>query len=292
MGKSKPSAPAPVVVNPGATATQQASFNKEAALQQRALNMMDQYTPQGSVTYEKTGEEVEGIPTYSVKQEYSPEQQKLYDTTTGIQQQYADIGSTQLGAVGDKLSEPFSMEQFGAAPEFSDVYRTQQLENIMTRMQPQLDKDRAALETSLANQGFVVGTEGYNTAIDELNRARNDARLAADIQSTNIAGQQFGLESQSRDRMINEALMERTQPMSELAAFLSGSQPSTGQFLPTVSGQVAPVDYAGMAYGSANQANTAAQNQYNQSMGAYNANLQGLYGLGGAGLTAAGYAWG
>lgn len=292
MGKDAPKAPAPVVVNPSTTATGQAEFNKEAALQQRALNLVDQYTPQGTIKYEATGQEIEGIPQYKVTQAFSPEEQQLYDVTTDIRQQYADIGQKQLGAVGEKLQTPFEMSQFGAAPTFNDAYRSQQLENIMTRMQPGLDKQRASLETSLANQGFVVGTEAYDTAIDEYNRALNDARIAADIQSTGIAGQQYGLEAQARDRAINEALMERTQPMSELAAFLSGSQPSTGQFLPAPQGSMQAPDYMGAAYGSANMANTAAQNQYNQQMAASNASLQGLYGLGAAGLGAAGYYFG
>lgn len=292
MSKSKPSAPAPVVVNPGASAAGQAEFNKEAAIQQRALNLVDQYTPQGSVRYEATGEEIDGIPQYKVTQEYSPEQKRLYDTSTAIQQQYADIGQTQLGAVGEKLSTPFAMDQFGAAPTFSEDYRTQQLQNLMTRMTPQMEQRRQALETQLANQGFTTGTQAYDTAMDEYNRAYNDAMIAADIQSTGIAGQQYGLEAQARDRLINEALMERTQPMSELAAFLSGSQPSTGQFLPVPQGTIAAPDMMGAEYASANMANTAAQNAYNQQMGAYNSNLQGLYGLGSAGLGAAGYYWG
>lgn len=291
MSKDTPSAPAPVVVNPGATAGQQAEFNRDAALQQRALGLVDQYTPQGSVTYESTGEEVAGIPTYKVTQSYSPEQQALYDTSTDIQQQYADIGQAQLEAVGEKLSSPFNMGQFGAAPTYNQDYQSQQVQNMMTRMQPQFDQRKAALETQLANQGFVTGTQAYDTAMDEYYRSLNDAQIAADIQGTALAGQMYGLETNARDRAINEALMERTQPMSELAALVSGSQPSTGQFLPTPSASVAPVDYAGMEYGSANQANTAAQNQYNAQMGSYNADLGGLYGLGAAGLTAAGYAW-
>jgi len=66
MGCTCKSAPAPVVVNPQQSATQQASFNKEAGLQQRSLNMIDQYTPQGSTTYSPTGTETEGIPGMKV----------------------------------------------------------------------------------------------------------------------------------------------------------------------------------------------------------------------------------
>jgi hypothetical protein len=291
MGKSKPSAPAPVIVNPTQSATGQASFNKEAALQQRALNMVDQYTPQGSTTYEATGTETEGIPGMKVTQTLSPEQQGLYDTSNRLAQKYGDIGETQLGAVQSKLETPFSLESLGAAPTFDDAYRTQQKNNLMTRLQPQFDQRRGALETQLANQGFVPGTQAYNTAMDEYNRSYNDALIQADIQSTGIAGQQYGLETTDRDRAINEMLMQRQQPLAELSAFMSGSQPTMPGFIAAPQGQIAAPDLQGMQLAAANAQNSANQNAYNQQMGTYNANMQGLYGLGGAGLKAAGYAW-
>jgi hypothetical protein len=46
MGKSTPKAPDPV-----ATANAQAAANKEAAIASQTLSMVDQYTPQGSLTY-------------------------------------------------------------------------------------------------------------------------------------------------------------------------------------------------------------------------------------------------
>jgi hypothetical protein len=292
MGKKAPSQPAPVVVNPSASATGQAAFNKEAALQQRALNMVDQYTPQGSTTYEATGQEIEGIPQFKVTQAFSPEQQQLYDTSTAIQQKYGDIGQSQLGAVQSTLESPFALNSLGAAPEFNDAYRTQQMNNLMTRLDPQMEQRRSSLETQLANQGFVPGTAAYDTAMDEYNRAYNDALIAADIQSTGIAGQQYGFETTSRDRAINEMLMQRQQPLSELSTLLSGSQPTMPGFIAAPQGQIAAPDLMGAQYASANAQNAANQNAYNQQMGAYNAGLSGLYGLGAAGLGAAGYAWG
>jgi hypothetical protein len=292
MGKSQPSAPAPVIINPEQSAAGQASFNKEAALQQRALNMVDQYTPQGSTVYEATGETIEGIPQYKVTQSFSPEQQQLYDATTRLQQQYGDIGEAQLGAVEGTLSSPFTLDGLGPAPEFNDAYRQQQTENMMVRLEPQFDERRSALETQLVNQGFTPGTAAYDRQMDEYNRAYNDALIAADIQSTNIAAQQYGLETTARDREINELLMQRQQPLSELSALMTGSQPTMPGFIPAPQGQVASPDLMGAQYASANAQNVANQNAYNQQMGQYNANLQGLYGLGGAGLGAAGFAWG
>ena len=289
--KSKPQAPTPVVVNPGASSAQQATFNKEAALQQRALNLVDQYTPQGSVKYAPTGAEVEGIPTYQVTQEFSPEQQGLYDTSTRLAQKYGDIGEAQLGDVEAKLSTPFDLASLGAAPTVNEATRGATRDAILARLQPQSDLDRAALETSLANQGFVTGTQAYDDAMDQFNRSQSDLYLGADIQSGAEMANMFGLEGTARDRAINEILMERDRPMTELAAFMGGTAPTKPSFVSTPQGVVSAPDYMGAAYASADAANRGAQNTYNQGMGSYNANLQGLYGLGGAGAQAAGWAW-
>lgn len=60
MGKSTPSAPkAP---DPVATANAQAAANKETAIAQAQLNMVDQYTPYGSLTYKQISG---GEPTFN-----------------------------------------------------------------------------------------------------------------------------------------------------------------------------------------------------------------------------------
>lgn len=292
MGKKRPDPPAPVIVQPQQSASSQAEWNKEAALQQRALNMVDQYTPQGSTTFSATGEEVNGIPTYKVTRTLSPEQQRLYDLSNQTATDYGEIAQTQLGAVRSAFEQPFSLEGFGAAPTVNQDVRQQTQDAMLARMQPQLDRDREALHSSLINQGFVQGTAAYDNAMDQHNRAVNDMYLGVDAASGNEMARMYGLESSARDRLINEALMERSQPLSELSAFISGSQPSMPNFLPTPQGQIAAPDMMGAEFAAANMANSANMNAYNQQMGSYNAGLSGLYGLGAAGIGAGGYAFG
>lgn len=282
MGCSCKGSPAPVVVDAGASAMGQATFNKDAALQQRSLNMVDQYTPQGSLTYEKTGTEEGGIPGMKQTTTYSPEQQKLYDTSIGLQQKYGDIGATQLGAVQSKLESPFSLDSLGAAPTINEATRTATRDAMLARLQPQMDKDRAALETQLANQGFVSGTQGYNTAMDERNRAVNDLYLGADVSAGSEMANMYGLQSSQRDKAINEILMQRNQPLSELASFMSGSQPTNPSFVGTPQGSVAAPDFQSAQLYNANAQNTANQNSYNN-------NMQGLYGIAGAAAGNTGY---
>lgn len=285
MGKKAPSAPpAP---DPAATAAAQAAANKETAIAQRALNMFDVESPQGTISYSPTGQMVGDIERYKVTQALSPEQQRLYDLSTQAQQRYGEIGTEQLSRVGDVLGQPFSTAEFGAAPVVNEATRRQVAASMMGRLEPQLDARRAALETRLANQGFVSGSEAYNTAMDENNRAYNDALLAADIAAGGEMRNVYALEAAARDKAINEALMQRTQPLSELAALFSGVAPQAPQFLPGPQGQIGAPDIMGATYANY----SGAQNAYNQAAAQQRAETQGLYGLlgqlGGAGL----YGW-
>ncbi len=293
MGKkSTPAQPAPVVVNPTNSATQQASFNKEAGIQQRALNMIDQYTPDGSVTYEETGKEIEGIPQYKVTQSYSPDQQKLYDLGNEASIKYGEIGNTQLDKVRESFESPFTLDSLGASPQVNEETRKATIDAILARNQPQLDRDRDALKTQLLNAGHQLGSQGYNGAMDEANRARNDLYLGADIQAGNEMARMYGLEASERDRAINEMLMERNQPLSEMSSFMSGSQPAMPNFVSTPQGQIAAPDFMGAQYASADAQNAMNMNTYNQQNASAMANRQGLYSLAGTGLKAGGYMWG
>jgi hypothetical protein len=50
---------------------------------------------------------------------------------------------------------------------------------LLERLNPQLERERAALEARLANQGITTGTEAWRAGFDDWNRMANDARLAA-----------------------------------------------------------------------------------------------------------------
>ncbi|WP_429807303.1 tail fiber domain-containing protein [Ensifer sp. B1-9] len=68
---------------------------------------------------------------------------------------------------------------------------------LMARMNPQLDRDRAALETQLANQGLQPGSEAYNRAIDQANRQANDARFGAILNAGQEQSRLVGLSQQA-----------------------------------------------------------------------------------------------
>lgn len=282
MGKSAPSPPPQP--DPVATANAQAAANREASIASQEMSMINQITPYGNLTYEQRGTSDEGNPQYTATQTLSPEQQSILDLQNQVAQQFGQTAQTQLGNVSSKLSSPIDYSSLGAAPVVNEATRNATRDAMLARLDPQFQKDRAALETSLANQGFVVGTEAYNNALDEYNRQRNDAYLAADIQSGNEMARMYGLEASARDRAINEMIQQRSQPLNELAAMMSGTQVQGPQFVNAPQAQIAPADIMGATYASAN----LAQQNYAQGMGRSNAGMQGMYGLGSAGIGALG----
>lgn len=66
---------------------------------------------------------------------------------------------------------------------------------LMQRMQPYLDQRREQERTRLVNQGFAdPGSQGYSTAMDEVYRAENDARLAAILNAGDEQSRLFGMD--------------------------------------------------------------------------------------------------
>jgi len=283
MGKSSPSAPA--APDPVATAQAQAAVNKETAITQGQMNQINQYTPYGSLEFAPRGETPEGNPQYSATTTLAPAQQSMLDLTNQAGITYGQTANDQLNAAKAALAQPLDFTSLGAAPVADEATRQATLNNMLARLQPQMDQQRAALDTQLKNQGFVdQGSEGYKTAFDQFNRAQNDARLAADAAAGNQMAQMYGLESAQRNQGINEILQQRQIPLNEVAAMLSGAQVQQPSFVNAPQTQVQSPDLLGATYASYNGQNQ----QYANQMAQQNAMMGGLFGLGSAGLGAYG----
>lgn len=103
-----PSAPDPV-----ATANAQAGMNRTTAITQQQLNMMDQYSPDGSIKYTQNGErtftdengKTVTTPSYSVTTELSPVNQQIKDQTDQASLNLGTIANTQSGFLKDYLGK-------------------------------------------------------------------------------------------------------------------------------------------------------------------------------------------
>lgn len=262
MGKDNDT-PAPAPPDPFKTAEAQGQMNQNTAISQQLLNMTNQVTPYGSLTYNQTGTNTftgadgkqYSIPQFTATQTLTPQQQALLDTNNVTQQNLANAGQTASSKIGDILGSNVNLN--------NDEVENRLFELGSKRLTPQFQRDENALRTQLINSGIRPGTEAWNTEMTRLAQNKNDA-----MNQLLLGG---------RQQAISEILTERNQPLNEITALMSGSQVSQPNFTSTPQTSVAGVDYAGMV-----------QNNYNNQMRAWeqqqennNAAMGGMFGLGG-----------
>ena len=124
------------------------------------------------------------------------------------------------------VAQPFSFDGLPAAPTGDAAARQQTIDSVYnqytSRLDPRFAKANTDLQTSLANQGFAVGGDAYNSAFESAGRTRNDAYQQALNAAVTAGGAEqsrlFGLGDTARQRATAEALTLRGMPMSEQAA--------------------------------------------------------------------------
>lgn len=291
MGKPK----APPPPDYAAAATAQGAANTSSAIATNFLNQANQVGPQGSLTYSydtahgHTLPDGTVIPQTTATTTLSPEQQHLYDQQTGISTQLNDVAAQGIGYVADAASHPVDQSQLPALTGSVNgtggtALRDQITNAMMERLQPQIDRDRAALDVRDANQGITHGSEAYNWDQQNFQHGVNDQRIAAllagDTEQQNefsrgLASGQFG--NAARGQAIQEADYFKNQPLNMLNALRTGNQVTMPQFGNVSAGSniaAAPI------YQAANDQYSAAMQQYQAKMAQSNALMQGIAGLG------------
>ncbi len=104
------------------------------------------------------------------------------------------FGST--GDISHYLNQPGAIQQ-SIGPTDYEASRRSVEDAMLSRINPQLDRDRTSLDTNLVNQGYVRGTEAYNTAMDQANRQATDARMQAILAGGQEQSRLAGLALQS-----------------------------------------------------------------------------------------------
>lgn len=241
----------------------QTGSNVANALATSALNAVNQRTPQGSLTYSTDGYETITdpatgqtfqIPKRTASVTYSPEQQRLYETGARTSQNLADVANTQSTRLGELLAKPFSLN--------NDAVEGRIIELASKRLNPELERRRASLNNTLAQQGVSLGSTAWDRAQESANQGENDALTQMLLNA--------------RGQAANELLTERNQPLNEIIGLASGGQIQAPQFGATPQGSIAQTDFAGLMNNQYNQQNAVYQNQQSQN----NDLLGGLFGLG------------
>lgn len=298
MGKSSaPSAP-----DYTSMAKEQARGNLDLAQYQTQANRINQYNPYGSLTYTKTQapgtfdqagyqravdawRETQKPPqllgdnetataytppnvaqpnasdfmraggeTWEQRTNLAPEQQQLLD-------QYNKMQSGLLGRVEQAYANPLNIN---SAQDIADKAYS----GLTSRLDPQWNQRKQALDTQLANQGIASGTEAHRNALRDFDAGRNDAYQQAQTQAYNLMPQALAMEQSARNQPLAE--------LSYLRQGLSPTMPSFGGFAQQQGTQGADLLGAAQSqYGAqlgqvnADNANQAATNAGLMSLAAY-----------------------
>jgi len=264
----KPKSPAPP--DPKETAAAQTGTNVATALSNAQLQNVNQYGPDGSVTYTTNGGRTFTDPTSGVS--YFIPQYEQHTTLSDAQQaikNQSDAASLNLGTIANEqtaflrnyLNKPVDLSNEATEAHLFELGRQ--------RLDPVIAQRDEALRTRLANQGIKAGSEAFDREMRNFDQGTNDAYTS--------------LLLNGRQQAVQEALTARNQPLNEIGALMSGSQVQMPTFgAGTNQPSLPTVDYAGLVNENYNQRLGA----YNQQVAARNNVLGGLFGLGASMITA------
>jgi hypothetical protein len=236
---------------------------------------MNQYNPYGSLQYYQDPNATDPDKGWSQISMLAPAQQALLDQQNKTSLGLGKLADRGLGYVDDALSN-----QITAASLPQDMVNAGETgyDALMRRINPQIETSRKALETKLANQGIMPGSEAYANSMRVQNEAENDMRSQASLHGIDI-----GQRAQTHKLGLLSSLQNI--PVNMLNAVRTGSQVTN----PTFGGTPQQQNAGGIDYSSA----LKGQSQYN--MGLYNsqvaeANAGNSAAMSGAGTLAMGAA--
>ena len=240
---------APKPVDPNASAQTQLGFNTQAAQAQQGLNMINQQTPFGSLSYASDPNAPGG---YSANVALSPQQQQLLNLQQGSQR--------NTGGAANKLTSNFG-GLYGSPPDLSA--QTGQTASMLNKWQQQylapiFQQQQSNTDAQLQNQGLTPGSTAYNNAENLLARNQGD-----------ITNQYL---SMNEPTAFSQAVTQYQLPMQTAAGLMANSQPQGPSFQQTPQEQIAAPNYQ-----------QAAQNQYQGNQANYATQQQGMWNAIGAG---------
>jgi len=244
-----------------------AQNNLEAARVAADANRINQYTPYGNQLFTHgTGPERD---IWTSRINLTPAQQKIFDANQGISQSLLDTGQRGLNQVANAFRNPFDTRRL---PKLQINPGQTAQRAIEARLNPMFDRQQAALDTQLANQGIARGSEAASNAYDDFGRQKNDAYTQAALRGIDVG-------QQARQQAIQEQSFLRNEPLNMVNALRTGNQATMPQF------QSAGQQHTTQGADILGATNANFQNQ----LGAYNAKaagdaamMNGLFSIGAA----------
>lgn len=269
-------------------ANQQAGLNQTAANTATTANRANQYGPNGESLQWTQGPDGQwtqniqlGAGQQAVNNGIQTNQQAQLGQSTNDLANLGDWGSTDLTRGVSAMPDG----SFGASQQVIDAWNALQA--------PGLKQNQDAERQRLAAMGVTLGSDASNNSERNLGNIATDASNKAILAGTTEYGNVFNRQMQQRQEGVNENLSQsnlmnalRGQQVSE-AKTLGNQTPYDPKFASYAGATTAP---AADVYGAARDSWAAAQQQYQNAVGAQNqalasqaGNRAGNYGLLGIG---------
>lgn len=213
MGKA-PSPPNPVTTANAQTDSNRATAITQFGL--NAVNQRDALG--NTQTWNQIGTWADGTPRYETVQQLGAGSQALLDSSQKTQLNLANLAQEQSGRLSGLLNQPLNFsglpsagqvpggQRYGSGPSLNttggdtsgivnsfdragDIQmqlgdqdswgRVKDVENaLFSRLNPQIDRQRQALETDLVNRGIRPGSAAYAQQMETFNQGLNDQRTS------------------------------------------------------------------------------------------------------------------
>ena len=197
----------------------------------------------------------------------NPEAQAALDEQLELNKKYGEVANIGFDRARSIFENPEL--DVGALPERGiNVGQTAQ-DAILSRLNPQLQREDEALRTRLVNQGITLGSDAYGREMGLQGQRSNDLRMQAALQGIN-------LDQANRSAALQEQAYLQDRPLNLINALRTGNQVQAPQFQQFAQQGYTPgpdmLGAANMQY----QANVDRTNAKNAQTGGM---LGGLFGL-------------
>lgn len=199
---------------------------------------------------------------------------KYIDRAAPLMQQQTNSLNTRLANMGGVTTSPGAMRQQAALQASQGDQARQAIFDSILQGGNAAQQEQG-MQLNNANLWNTARSTDAGLLKDQTNF--NNASTQQDIQN---AFSNANLTNSSRQQGLNEAAQLRQMPLNELLAMLNGTQVNSPQFQPVAGANIQPAPLFSAAQAQGN----AAQQQYQNQMGAYNNTLSGLGSLGSAAL--------
>jgi hypothetical protein len=289
-----------------------AAGNLQAAQTATAANRVNQVTPYGNLTYNETGTDSQGNPTWTATTSLNNVGQQLLNTQNNTSLGLGQTINAQLGNVQNVMGQGFNPNVPQTQTSLGPNYKTatdyaggmqgwdKANQILQARLQPQMAQDLESQNAALANQGIVQGTKAYDNAMRTFNQGQNDLltnsqlagqQIGQNLFNQGLQGSQFANQSlinqgnfgnTAQQQAYNQALTNYNLPLNTLSALRTGAQVQNPTFVNAPQqATTAGADLLGATTATGNY-NLAGYNAQNASQAGFNSGLMGLGGTLGA----------